>query len=381
MIIKNFKLVTENEIVNNSYLEINGENIVDVGINYVGNADIDLKGKYLLPGFIDIHSHGGYSCDVMNNTENDVNTILKNIVKEGVTSFVATTLTQDFDVLLNVCKICYELRNSKIGASLVGIHLEGPFINHKYKGAQNPEFITTASTEAFDTFCEVAPNFIKLLTYAPELASVEFTKHIRNKNCVASIGHSDARLETVREHFDNGLNSVTHFHNAMSAHDQFVPGVITAGFLLDINVEIIVDGIHIHRDVIDLIYKVKGSDRITLITDSMEAKGMPDGDYDLGGLAVVKTGDSVKTEEGLLAGSVLTYDKAVKNMIEFTDCPLTDIVKMTSVNQAKMLKLDKVGYIEKGYFADLVCLDEHYDVCYTVCKGEIKYKRNEYDEV
>jgi N-acetylglucosamine-6-phosphate deacetylase len=261
------------------------------------------------------------------------------------------------------------------GAEMLGIHLEGPFISKSFKGAQNEKYIVNPEIKLLKEFNEKSGNQIKVVTYAVEEASLEFTKNLKSMGIIPSVGHSGASFEQVMNHVSNGLSHITHFSNGQSPHHHRTPGVVSAGLYSDdLHTEIIVDGVHIHKDAVKMIHKVKGASNILLITDSMRAKRMPNGNYNLGGLDVVKTDTEVRTDYGSLAGSILSMDLAVRNMIKFTDCSLNEIAQMTSYNQAKSLGIESSrGSIEEGKIADLVVLNKNLEVIMTICKGKVVY--------
>jgi len=375
MIIKNVKIINHNEIIENGFIEIENGKIVDYGTK-TDKAGTDYKGKIVMPGFIDVHIHGTSGADVMDGTKEALDTMVTSIPKEGTTSFLATTLTMSEEKLVAVVKNIADYKHQNNGAKILGIHLEGPFINLKYKGAQNPEFVKEPSIKVLDNLLESANGLVKYITYAPEMASTEFTDYVVSKGIIASAGHSAATMSEMLTHADHGLTNITHFHNGQSGHHHRTPGIVSAGLYSDkLNTEIIVDGVHLHPDAVKLVHKVKTKDRVLLITDGMRAKFLENGYYDLGGLRCIKDDHAVRTEEGSLAGSILSMDKAVSNMINFTACDLTEIVAMTSYNQAKLLKQDhNLGKIAKGYCADLVILNENLEVQETIVDGKTVYK-------
>ncbi|PAT01431.1 N-acetylglucosamine-6-phosphate deacetylase [Candidatus Izimaplasma bacterium ZiA1] len=371
MILKNVTIINANNTIKNGYIVINDNLIVSVGKNYQGNDGIDLLGKYVLPGFVDFHVHGTNGVDVMDCTKEALDTMRISLPSEGTTSFLATTLTMDKDRISSALKNVGDYHSDLPGANIVGVHLEGPFINCKYKGAQNEAFIQKPSIKLFEEYYEASNRKIKAVTYAVEEAGLEFTKHLSDLGVVPSVGHSAATMNDCVNHIEKGLKSITHFHNGQTPHHHRTPGVVSAGLYSDdIYTEIIVDGVHLHKDTVKLVYKIKTRDRIMLITDAMSAKNLPNGNYMLGGLDVVKTDTEVRTLSGSLAGSILQISKAITNMIDFTGCTINDIVQMTSLNQATLLNLDsKIGKIEEGYVADLVVLDKDYRVLNTICQG------------
>ncbi len=378
MILKNAKIVLHDKIIENGYLEIEREKIRKIGNNYEGEG-INLDGAYLMPGFIDLHIHGRSGYDIIEGTSEAINSIIRDLPSEGTTGFLATTLTVAKDELNNAIKNVINYDKTLKGAEVYGIHLEGPFINEKFKGAQNANYIENASIEQIKYWQKIGNNSIKKVTYAIEKTNTEFTKYLVDDNIIASVGHSDANFSEVIKHTGNGLSSITHFHNGQSGHHHRNPGVVTAGFYSDeLSTEIICDGIHIHPDVLKTIFKIKGRDNIIMITDSMAAKGMPDGEYKLGGLDVSKKGSEVRLSDGTLAGSCLEMNKAVKNFLQFTNASICDVSVMTSKNQAIALGIDnKVGSIKENYIANITVLDESFDVIMTLVHGEVVYKKND----
>lgn len=372
MIIKNIKIVNYDQTIENGFVEIKNGKIINIGKDYQGLEEA-IEGEYLLPGFIDIHTHGTNGFDVMDATKEALDSMVLKLPKEGVTSFLATTLTMSQDKLIAAIKNVVDYKEDKTGASILGIHLEGPYVNCKYKGAQNEDYIQEASEESFNELLKHANGFIKIVTYAPELTKVQFTDYLVKNNIIPSAGHSGASMACILEHVEHGLKNITHFHNGQSGHHHRHPGVVSAGLYSDdISVELIVDGHHIDKDVVKLVHKLKKSDHIFLITDSMRAKNLEDGAYSLGGLDVVKKNGVVRTSSGGLAGSILTMDNAVKNMTEFTACSMNEIVSMTSYNQAKLLGLShNLGKIAPGYKADLLVFDKELNLTHTICKGQV----------
>lgn len=377
MIIKNIEIVNHNEIIKNGYIVIENDIIKEIGSDYQGSG-IDLEGKRVLPGFIDIHIHGTKGSDAMDGTKEAIETIMKGVIQEGTTSFLATTLTMSEKKIIQVCKNVASFHELNEGsARLLGMHLEGPFINVKYKGAQNEKYVQKPNKETLDKFIEASNNRVKVMTYAPELADTEFTAYMVEKGIVPSAGHSSATMAEVLEHVKYGLKDITHFHNGQSGHHHRTPGVVSAGFACkDLNTEIIVDGNHLHRDTVKMTFDIKTKDKVLLITDGMRAKCMPDGIYDLGGLDCVKTDKEVRTSDGSLAGSILEMSDAINNMMDFSGCNLMDIATMASYNQAKLLKEDhRLGVIKEGYLADFVILDENNQLYETFVNGKSVYKK------
>jgi N-acetylglucosamine-6-phosphate deacetylase len=356
--------------------------IMDGKIAADGEALVIEKGFYAVPGFIDEHTHGGYGFDVMNATYEGLCDLTIKLPGEGVTSFLPTTMTATLDVtkaaINNTIKVkSYNESNGIGGAEIIGLHLEGPFINKKYKGAQPEGYILTPEVQAMNSLVEASHNNVKKVTYAPELdKDFEFIKYLTKNSIIPSVGHSAGTFSQIEAAVEKGLSSVTHFHNGQSPHHHKTPGVVTAGFAFEeLNVEIICDGIHLHKDTVKAVYKIKGRDKIILITDSMEAKGLKDGEYELGGQKVIKTGSEARLEDKTLAGSCLTMIEAVKNIIKFTGCTLEDAVTMASTNPARNLNiLHKKGSLDIGKDCDLVILNSNYDIVKTICKGKVVFR-------
>ncbi len=335
--------------------------------------------KFIVPGFIDQHIHGANNSDTMDNTIDSIKNISTFLLSEGTTSYLPTTMTFDLKVVKEVIKKVnsYQLNQGENEAEILGIHLEGPFISKKYIGAQNPLYTKTPNIKEFDDIN--IDNIIKLVTYAPEEdLNLEFTKHLKSKGIIPSVGHSNATCKEVAEAITKGLSNFTHFHNASTPHHHREPGVVSAGFSnKEIMVELIVDGIHLHPDAIKTTYNIKGWENITLITDSMRAKGCPNGKYDLGGQTVIKKDYEARLESGSLAGSVLGMNKAISNFIEFTGCATEEAFLMASYNPAQHLGLDDRGIIEEDKILDITCLDENFNILKTYKKGKVGYRKGD----
>lgn len=352
----------------------NNLNNLDGKISFTSGEKIefDKRGKYIVPGFIDQHIHGAGNIDTMDNE--GIEKICELLLHEGTTSFLPTTMTYDLKV---VKEIIDNLETKEIpnGANILGVHVEGPFIEGvKYIGAQNKQYVTAPNQNDLAKLNET--NFVKMVTYAPELdANLEMTKYMKKENIVGSIGHSGATMSEAEEAIENGACCFTHLHNACSGHHHRNPGIVSAAFASDCVAELIVDGIHIHPDAVRMSYDVLGSDQIILVTDAMRAKGMVDGEYDLGGQTVYKNGSEARLENGALAGSVLLMNDAVRNMVKFSKCSLAEAIKMASYNPAKNLGIKNKGLIKEGFDCDIVVLDENLNVIETYVNGSRKWRR------
>jgi N-acetylglucosamine-6-phosphate deacetylase len=376
---KNVKVMTPDGIINTNIEILNGKiKSLDQRAGFDGltfNEEV-----IVIPGFIDEHMHGVNGSDCMDADVSSLQNIAKSLTKEGTTSFLATTMTQSVDNIENALKNIHDfiVSHNHNGAEVIGIHLEGPFLNKDACGAQPAEYIVNPSVEVFRKYQTVSGNTIKLVTIAPEVVGgMELIEYCSQNNIVASIGHTKAKYPQVYEAIKKGATQVTHCYNAMTGLHHREVGVVGATLLHDeLQAEIIADGIHVHEKAIALLYKNKGKERMTLITDSMRAKGLKDGVSELGGQKVFVKNGQATLEDGTLAGSVLKMIDAVNNVMKFLNISIEDAVAMASTNPAKKLGVfDHKGSIEVGKDADFVVLDKNYQILMTICKGRIEYSR------
>ncbi|MFJ7367407.1 N-acetylglucosamine-6-phosphate deacetylase [Peribacillus frigoritolerans] len=385
-IINNLMVHSEKETYKNGYIKVVDGKIAEVGpvSQYKQDDDakvITLSPDYqVIPGAIDIHIHGASNSDAMDATHDALSTMAKTLPKEGTTSFLATTMTQSTEAiesaLLNAGK--YIENQTQEHAEIVGIHLEGPFISPARKGAQPEDYIVDPDVTLFKRWQEMAENQIKLVTLAPEQPNgLDLAAHLRETGVVASIGHSDATYDQIDEAIQAGTTHVTHLYNGMRGLHHREPGVLGAAYLRDeLYVELIADGIHCRPEMIKLAYNQITSERMILITDSLRAKWLEKGTYDLGGQPVNVDETKATLSDGTLAGSILKMTDAIKNTMEYTDCSMTDIIKMTAENPAKQLRIfDRKGSIQVGKDADLVILNDRLDVEMTFCRGNLAFKK------
>ncbi|CAH0308537.1 N-acetylglucosamine-6-phosphate deacetylase [Peribacillus sp. Bi134] len=385
-IINNLIVHSEKETYKNGYIKVVDGKIAEVGpvSQYKQDDDaevITLSPDYqVIPGAIDIHIHGASNSDAMDATHEALSTMAETLPKEGTTSFLATTMTQTAEAiesaLLNAGK--YIENQSQEHAEIIGIHLEGPFISPVRKGAQPEEHIVDPDVTLFKRWQEMAENQIKLVTLAPEQPNgLDLAAHLKATGVVASIGHSDATYDQIDEAIQAGTTHVTHLYNGMRGLHHREPGVLGAAYLREeLYVELIADGIHCRPEMIKLAYNQITSERMILITDSLRAKWLEKGTYDLGGQPVYVNETKATLSDGTLAGSILKMNDAIKNTMEYTDCSMTDIIKMTAENPAKQLRIfDRKGSIQVGKDADLVILNDRLDVEMTFCRGNIAFKK------
>ncbi|MFF0674544.1 N-acetylglucosamine-6-phosphate deacetylase [Staphylococcus xylosus] len=377
-VIANGRIYTENETIEQGYIVIENGKIIQIAEGeYQGDlTTIDVKGQHVLPGFIDIHMHGGYGEDAMDASFEGLKHLSESLLSEGTTSFLATTMTQSDENIIKALKniVDYqEQQDSLNAASIVGIHLEGPFISEYKVGAQNPAYVQRPSVEKVQQFQEIANNQIKVMTFAPEVEGADETLSTLHDQINFSIGHTVATFDEVNEAVAQGAKHVTHLYNAGTPFEHRNPGLSGAAWLNDeLSTESIVDGIHSHPASVKIAYKQKGNKRFFLITDAMRAKGMPDGEYDLGGQNVVVKGSEARLSSGALAGSILKMNEGLKNLIAYTGASLDDLWRVTSLNQAIALKIeDDKGSIAIGKDADIVVVDDDIQVLTTIKSGKV----------
>ncbi|AGB19860.1 N-acetylglucosamine-6-phosphate deacetylase [Thermoanaerobacterium thermosaccharolyticum] len=376
-LIINGRLLLDNNIVDGKDLLIEDNKIAAIGKGLSGDNVIDADGNYVSPGFIDIHIHGSAGFDTMDGTFDAINAISKSIAKRGTTSFLPTTMTEDKNKIKNAIKNVYENKNRVEGAEILGIHMEGPFINPKQKGAQDEKFILKPT---IDNFFELGGDYIdivKLVTIAPEIdGSLELIKFLKEKGIIVSVGHTDSTYDEVVAGFKAGITHATHVFNAMRGFHHREVGTLGAIFDLDISAELIADGIHSVFPAIRTLLKLKGKGNTNLITDAMMAANLSDGVYQLGGQDVYVKNGAARLKSGVLAGSTLTLDKAVKNILTNTDLSLYESVALASYNSAKVIGVqDRKGLIKEGYDADIIIFDDDIDIKKTIVGGKIVYEK------
>ena len=356
-----------------------GEKIEKIGTACAWDEEIELpENAVVLPGFIDEHIHGAGGADAMDATQEALSTIAKTVAAEGTTSFLATTMTQSKENILAAMRTVKEYREcERGGARLAGIHLEGPFISAAHKGAQPLEYVAKPDVAVFDEYNEASGGAIRIVTLAPEEEGAQkLISHLSEKGIVASIGHTGAKCADIEKAIGFGAKSVTHTYNAQSALHHREIGTVGSAMLFDeLSCELIADTIHVSVPAIKLLAKCKPEGKLVLITDAMRAKGIADGESELGGQKVFVKNGEARLADGTLAGSVLRMNIAVKNMVEKAGMSLTDACDLATINPAKVIGIDdEAGSIREGKRADFAVLDDKFNVLYTVCGGKIIYK-------
>ncbi|VVC75115.1 N-acetylglucosamine-6-phosphate deacetylase [Aquicella siphonis] len=334
---------------------------------------------YLIPGLIDLHIHGAGGHDVMDGNEKALRGICETLASEGVTGFLATTMTAPVAKLESVLSAIAAFMPGREGAAILGIHLEGPFISRDKMGAQAGDHVALPNPEWVQRWHEMTRGAFKLMTLAPELTDViPMIKTLRRLGVTSSVGHTNAGYAETCHALAAGCSHATHLFNAMRGLHHREPGAAGALLLSDkVNVELIVDGLHLHPAVVDLAWRLKGTDRIVLVTDAMRAKCLGDGAFELGGHTVTVHAGCAALPDGTLAGSTLRMPQAIRNMAQYTECSLADAVRMASANPARILGLDgRKGSIENGKDADLVVMDSAFEVELTLRGGKEVFKKH-----
>ncbi|MCI2425226.1 N-acetylglucosamine-6-phosphate deacetylase [Candidatus Acetothermia bacterium] len=334
---------------------------------------IDATGLYVSSGFIDLQTNGGGGYNFGDAAPAEIHKIITFHTNHGTTGLLPTTVTAPIEQIKATIGRVRKLNHPAV----LGMHIEGPFITKEHKGAQNAHYILTSTVEQFAELAKGDEGFIKIVTLAPELPGADrLIARIREIGAIPSLGHSAATYEQALTAIDQGIGLFTHLFNAMRGLHHREPGALGAALDSDVMVELIADGVHVHPMLIRLLRKTKGIEQICLVTDSISAAGLTDGQYSLGGLAVFVKNGEARLADGTLAGSTLTMEHAVKNFIEFTGCSVVDGVKTATLNPAKLLKIDeKKGSLEEGKDADITIFDADFNIYYTIINGEIVYDR------
>lgn len=390
MRIINARLVTPYRIIENGQVDIENGKITYVGeICQDNDGDlsnyeiIDAENNYASSGFIDIHTHGAGGCDFMDCTQKAFETAAYMYAKHGCTTALPTTLACEHSELIKLINVFNTVKkndNSLASKMFYGLHLEGPYFSLEQRGAQDTKYIKPPCPSEYNEILSLTDDIVRWSSAVELEGNEEFAQTLRKHGILASIGHSNAVYEQVVSAFESGFRHITHLYSCMSGmvrlNSYRYPGVIESAFMLDeMTVEIIADGKHLPPSILKHVYKSKGADKTVLVTDSMRGAGMPDGKSILGSIA---NGQEVLIEDGVakmpdrkaFAGSVVTADRVVRNMIKLADTPLCDAVRMMTSTPARVVGIKNKGILARGYDADIIIFDDDIDIKKTIVAGK-----------
>ncbi|OIB04237.1 N-acetylglucosamine-6-phosphate deacetylase [Paenibacillus sp. LC231] len=333
---------------------------------------IDGNGMWLIPGMIDVHIHGANGYDMMDGTEDSIQEVSRACAATGCTSFLATSVSSTIEDLLNMIRSVKSVIGREQGARIAGIHLEGPYLNPKRKGMQNEKYLRHPNLDEMKFIFQEAGSLIKMVTIAPELpGGLELISYLKEQGVVIAVAHSDATYEEAKLAFAAGASHVTHCFNGMRPIHHRDPGLIVAAFEEPhVSLQAIVDQVHLHPAIVRLMHRLKGPEGMVLITDALQAMGLGDGNYIFGGHHVTVSEGIARLADGTLASSTVTMDEALR-LTEANGISMEDAVHMASTTPARILGLSHKGKIEVGYDADLVLMDERYQVQWTMIEGKL----------
>ncbi|WP_338980434.1 N-acetylglucosamine-6-phosphate deacetylase [Spiroplasma endosymbiont of Lasioglossum malachurum] len=392
LVLNNAKIISIKKIINNGFLVIKDNLIFQINegkynYEFQDAQVIECHNQTIIPGFIDLHVHGGYGYSLMDGTIESINNFAKLVPKEGVTKFCYATVTaskKEIDNILSVFAKYMKTENKGNKARIIGAYLEGPFISKLQKGAHTPSLLHIPDLNLVKSWNIISNKNLKFIVYAPEIdpnlnnKNSNFISSLIKNNIIPSVGHSNATFKEITKTVEYGLTHITHLYNTMSPYNHRDPGVVPASLYYDqLVTELICDGIHVDIDILAITYKIKGADGICMITDAMSAKGQPDGKYLLGPLPVIKSNNKVTVEAtGKLAGSIATMIAGFKNLLKITNNNWQDCIKMASYNSAKQVGIaNKTGDIVIGKLADIIVLTKNNDIFLTICEGKIAYQQ------
>ena len=372
----NARFIIDDVIVEDKILLFDTKIIDIVDDMMISDSDdieiIDAKGMYVSAGFIDLHIHGSGNADVMDATPEALETLSTILLKTGTTSFLATTMTMSTQDIDNALQNIQKYAQNVTGANILGVHLEGPFINVSKHGAQDKNYVQAPNFGLIENYMDS----VKMITLAPEVEGSEnFIKQMRAEypHVILSAGHTDVGYDVAMQSFQWGVSHVTHLFNAMPSYHHRKPGLVGAVFDSDVTCDIIADLVHTHPSSLELVHKLKG-EKLILITDAMRAGCMKCGTYDLGGRKVEVAEGKAVLEDGTLAGSVLTMNEALHNMKKNTSISICEAVNAATKIPAQKLGVNK-GQLKDGYDADIVIFDEDFSIMSTIVNGVVKYRR------
>lgn len=372
-------IIGEEKTYQDHYLRVENGKISSLSDNLdPGHDIIELGTATIIPGLIDLHIHGREGCDVMDGEIDSLKTISKSLSCHGVTGFLATTVTSTWQETLRALDTLGRAAQQKMpGARVLGGYSEGLFFTNDHKGAHDEQYFLPLTKERVDAMINAAHGQLKVIALAPEVeGACDVIRHIRAQNVQVMLGHTGATYDQTKAALEAGANGGVHVFNGMRGIHHREPGCTGAVLMENTSVEVIADGVHLHPAILQMICKLKNTDEINLISDCINAGGMPDGLYQLGKLQVEVEGGIARTKSGSLAGSTLTLEKAVRNMASLAQVDFREAVHMASLSPAKFLGInDKKGSIAENKDADLCAIDPDGNVLMTIIDGEIVYKK------
>jgi len=384
ILFKNGAVVLADTVLFKSDVLVKESEIAEVGPDLRtprGAEVIDATGHNIAPGFIDVHIHGGLGQMFEFADADGYAKVAARLAESGITGFLATIAALPHDNALDAVKTATAFAGATGGAKMIGIHMEGPYLSPEAAGAQLVSAMRKPSLDELEEYQKVAGDLLKIMTLAPELeGGLEFISELRRRDIVAAAGHSNATFDQIKEAVQAGLTHISHTYNAMRPLHHREPGVVGAALAMDaLTTELICDGHHVHPAAVSVVMRCKPHDKIVLVSDSVAALGLPEGDHDFLGIPVLVKDGAVRMKNSEnLAGSVLTLDVAIKNVFNwFADIPLREIFTMASLNPAKAIGMDSSkGQIAVGRDADIILVDERFEVALTMVEGQIVYRRH-----
>lgn len=385
----NGRIITPYRVVDDAVLLVDGdriERLATTPVSLKGYEVIDCEGMYVSPGFIDMHLHGGGGYDFMDGTAQAIEGAAKAHMMHGTTSMTPTTLTCTDEELFNLFDVYAKVKEQmKDGPNLLGLHLEGPYFSMEQRGAQDPSYLKKPTPEHYGKLLDACPHIVRI-SAAPELeGSLELGRELTRRGILAAVGHSSACYQELVPAYECGFSHVTHLYSGMSTIHRRKAyrylGVVETAYLIDgMTVEIIADGCHLPKELLELIVKTKPIDKISLITDSTRGAGMPEGsEIILGSLTkgqkcIIENGVAVMPDRSCFAGSVCTSDRCVRTMHKTVGLPIEQAVSMMTINPARVLKLDsRKGVLAQGYDADINIFDSNVNVKHTFIGGRMVF--------
>lgn len=383
----NGRIISSIGIIEGKTLFVEGPRIKSIGLADTRSSTstnvVDVGGMFIAPGYFDSHIHGSFGYDFGDASVAQVIEVLMKLPSVGVTSVLPTIGSSSPDDLVRALQIISEVRSRQyIGTKVMGVHLEGPYLDPSKKGAQPQHNLRLPDIHEMQQLISSYPGLIKMVTVAPELPGcIGLISFLKTQKIVINLGHSNGSFDDAKLAFLNGANRMAHFFNAMSPLHHREPGLVGAGLSFqDVYIELILDGFHVDPNVARMAYQVKGRDRVILVTDATQATGLADGTYTRPGNREVYVKDgSVRFASGILAGSVLNMAKAVRNSVKFLNIPIEEAVRLASFNPAKSLGTNNIGTLLPGCMADFNLLNDDYSVERCYINGKMVYDGKEGD--